>query len=934
MNIELLKNKFTELLDIFKACELESRQKYQNGQIDGDTYHKYINFRNHKINYILKDWEYLSSDISLNYKYNFSINVASGKLIDFNYIENFLKKFFDFLFKICVTIQDDKYLTILESQIQSAKELNKILAQNTNYDLVPLQKFIYLICYIIDTDLIYLNSDFDLSDSRPHAMPFVKALYKKQVQLLEEIEIDFEALNLETGIFFEDAKSTRYGLLEAYQENPEGINAIVNRYQDRAQTLYESCYKLNHQLADKYYTEKTNKPIDLYKEKYPNIFNNLYFDEISRFIYLIDHHPEITKDLEKINSSTWLCETFFKTSILKIDSFTNPNIFKNINQAYEEFHDVFISSFFEYLFLGYASVKNRYLNNLFDDNYKDKLNTIRLIIASPDYERIKKIEELDNDDSFRDYNYDVQSGSYNTLGECLAKLIFNGIINLNNYDKFLKVLLSPNNSHNQFTYITTKETETRDFELRTAKNSLLESLKLSPSQNKEFVDLFFSTPMGMAAFEVFNALEKRAYGWNLGNISNLLLKSMNKQANFAPRLAEFFALNRYFCVLPSMYSDSLQLLDLIFNPEYEIFITNLDQFSNIIRQFIFVSRKIHNAYGNYPINERKNYLDIIATFIKSKYDVSSDSFSKLIDLAFNDTILKTKEFNKKCYILGFQPQDISVPLMKLKQQFADHRLELSRAEIYDLDNKINLVEVYDSIQSYKPLKKDKSEDLYRLNYQITDKLKFEVLPNNSFEYFTVGAETNCCQRVNRPGAAACVDSYINPLAGVLVLRGNFTQNGKKKDVVIAQSYFHYVPEDDGFILDNVEANTGLIKTFKINLDNLYASLAKQVEKDYNVNYFRCGTGFNKLNDKSFEEVDMKNDPRHFESEALGLDIPTGDGRTTNERYTDCKENVLNLLNPKGLDIIPLEKIDFKLTEQASIRFYLTCLAALTNNLLK
>jgi len=54
-----------------------------------------------------------------------------------------------------------------------------------------------------------------------------------------------------------------------------------------------------------------------------------------------------------------------------------------------------------------------------------------------------------------------------------------------------------------------------------------------------------------------------------------------------------------------------------------------------------------------------------------------------------------------------------------------------------------------------------------------------------------------------------VDSFINPLAGVLVLYKDY--------MLLSQSYFHYVPEDQGFILDNIEYNENNVKRFDKNI---------------------------------------------------------------------------------------------------------------------
>ena len=145
--------------------------------------------------------------------------------------------------------------------------------------------------------------------------------------------------------------------------------------------------------------------------------------------------------------------------------------------------------------------------------------------------------------------------------------------------------------------------------------------------------------------------------------------------------------------------------------------------------------------------------------------------------------------------------------------------------------------------------------------------------------FSVGVYTNCCQRIGGAGEEAAIDSFINPLAGVLILTKNNT--------LISQSYFHYVPEDNGLILDNVEVNELNMKNFNINetvLSKIYADYASAIKSKYpKIEYIKCGKEYNKLSNKLFKTVKMKDDPRSFEVE---------------DPYSDFDENNhLDLLSP-------------------------------------
>lgn len=170
----------------------------------------------------------------------------------------------------------------------------------------------------------------------------------------------------------------------------------------------------------------------------------------------------------------------------------------------------------------------------------------------------------------------------------------------------------------------------------------------------------------------------------------------------------------------------------------------------------------------------------------------------------------------------------------------------------------SLLSSMDSYQEYIELKKPKDEKLFNLNYT-TDNYSFRVLDDTSIEYFSVGIDTNCCQFLGGYGHDAAVDSFINPVASVLIL-------DDKDGNILAQSYFHYVPEDNGFILDNVETNENNIKKANIDINSCYAELGKYLKKKYDIKYFRCGLEYNKLNSRRFARGSDKQDNRHFETD--------------------------------------------------------------------
>lgn len=194
------------------------------------------------------------------------------------------------------------------------------------------------------------------------------------------------------------------------------------------------------------------------------------------------------------------------------------------------------------------------------------------------------------------------------------------------------------------------------------------------------------------------------------------------------------------------------------------------------------------------------------------------------------------------------------------------------AKINSTHTQINILKNIGEYYKFINLAEAKDVRIFNLDMELTPSLKFEVLKDLDYRHFTVGVDTNCCQRIGGAGEAASIDSFINSQAGVLVLKYN--------DEIVSQSYFHYVPDDNGFILDNVESSR---KISKNDLTNIYAIYANKIKEKLSVNYFLCGKNYNRISNDSFETTTLENDLRRFK-----VDKP----------YTDFeKENALNLLAP-------------------------------------
>lgn len=168
----------------------------------------------------------------------------------------------------------------------------------------------------------------------------------------------------------------------------------------------------------------------------------------------------------------------------------------------------------------------------------------------------------------------------------------------------------------------------------------------------------------------------------------------------------------------------------------------------------------------------------------------------------------------------------------------------------------------------------KRPELYLLDENIGD-FKFSVLKSFDPYHTQVGIDTNCCQYLGGPSHTAVIDSFINPLAGVLIL--------KKDDLLLSQSYFHYVrvsERGEGYILDNVEWNLNNIQKVGLNerkLTALYNSWAKRIQEKTGVKFIDVGGGYNKLVNTMLEPANATTDPRIF-----NVDDPYTDWNINNQ----------------------------------------------------
>lgn len=174
----------------------------------------------------------------------------------------------------------------------------------------------------------------------------------------------------------------------------------------------------------------------------------------------------------------------------------------------------------------------------------------------------------------------------------------------------------------------------------------------------------------------------------------------------------------------------------------------------------------------------------------------------------------------------------------------------------------------------------KDERLFNLDLRVGDSLRFRVLKDMDPRTLRIGIETNCCQRIGGAAESAAKDSFVNPLAGVVILEWKDGDDWK----LLSQSYFHYVPpkeiqneqgekseDGNGYILDNIETNRENVKESGIDIPSAYAYLANYIRNKFGIKYFLAGKGYSKINTDGFETYNMEDgeDPRSFSPKALG-----------------------------------------------------------------
>ena len=307
-------------------------------------------------------------------------------------------------------------------------------------------------------------------------------------------------------------------------------------------------------------------------------------------------------------------------------------------------------------------------------------------------------------------------------------------------------------------------------------------------------------------------------------------------------------------------------------------VQNFSQYIKLMKRYIDLCKIFHNEsidlsyidllFNNLSIDLKQNYIEDLITILEFKKDQKNNIIKlEKISQAFKEKgfDLNIEDFNKNLEKINRYIDSFYNKTLVATPEFVLISKSLGTDLSYGL--------MHDALVKYIGVAKPKDENLFKLDLSFDD-YEFKVLKYLDPLHFRIGIETNCCQRLNgKDGEEAAIDSFINPLAGVLVLY----KNGN----ILSQSYFHFVPEDNGYILDNIEYNLNEVKKYDDNIKDQKSDYLVTIYKKYGellqeknpeIKYVKIGKKWTKISLDSFKQSSMKKDPRKFSTKEIYTDF--------------------------------------------------------------
>lgn len=614
--------------------------------------------------------------------------------------------------------------------------------------------------------------------------------------------------------------------------------------------------------------EKSNKKINLYDSKFKkNIFNDkerAYNKKENKFhnnpkasfikkVLFFDVDKEMSEDeVNKIYNFAVFFNSTFSNNKAEMFSFS---------EVYNKYGIDFLTKFF-------AENKNILIIIIYDIvNHQKMLEDKKLIDANQFWMFFDKIIELCK--FYKKFPIDLllKKGFRRYLSSVPENFKINNPADfIQNYKKIYKL----NRENDSSEFLPVQINNMYDSAATISNKNYVEKFKtlvvFQSSDNEEIKNKFLSEMSKIIRKMEESELQLLFNNESYCNFMLFIYLLCNKDINFLSKM----------CKTPTkvtfhsnIYKEEFKLL------LKEVFKTYLNiQESKAVALFNNLSDWSWAAHA--AINNKKN--EVITLLVKNNYKLDSQYKKLYVDFycASNEdhemflyhlSKFSSEDFDKYSKITNYDLSLAKEDLKRYSNVVESNQVLNTNGQLFSLFyNVFLLISNYSKISSIEKQKyANKNLALFSLNLTL-DNAKFRVLGDNDTEYFTVGIATNCCQKINGEGQNAVIDSYINPLSSVLIL-----ETLDKR--ILAQSYFHYVPQEKGFILDNVETNEDNIKKSGIKIELCYEQLANKLQS-MGARYLKCGLSYNKLDKKYFEVKRNKHaeDPRIIMSEDVYTDF--------------------------------------------------------------
>jgi hypothetical protein len=693
----------------------------------------------------------------------------------------------------------------------------------------------------------YLDSKFDKEFSNLYSDPE----FKKQLLFADKVpEVNDKLINsilkLSGGDVFSVNLPALFNNLSTLKDFYKGsLQPLETTLRNSKDTLfgikYNNFKKEVKPKAEEIYRE-LYKGWEEHKDYINSIRNHIFKNGIDDFVK--ENKPKIESLFNELNNTI--------KNYINIESLAKMIVLGRFGNDYSgedsafDFKTVFLKNWVD-------SIPDETIHLKWDDNIEQKLSNI--IKSTNDINKI-------NDDIKNISDYETKKAIEKTILYSYSGMSFRDNPEGNEVAQLVDSL---HNKIGGFTF-----------------NDIRKHLQTMPIVSSELknVEAFFKHILDIGEYYIIKRLIT-----DIGNLRFIvyIAKLLKKEGGFTVEKAykmfevayEVFAnkINRINNYLPESVVSEENLVDLLVENtrSSKTFSKDLERLENISQQIHNSGANINRAkfqeilnnknslfVGNRDIATKFNSLIIKIIGSEKSINKFKEKYKPLNEGALEKGIIKPGFFQRVNFILKVYKENLEI-------NPSHSSFEKIKSVILETSSDIDVLSQFDSFKEHfteaSLVAKDKN--LYKLDLQIDDKLRFRVLRDLDPKHFQVGVETQCCQSPGGVGEAAMIDSFINPVAGVVILEYKDRDGWE----TAAQSYFHYVPKDNGYILDNVEVNQKYTNTLpngdKLNMEAIYAHWAATMKDKLDVSYIQAGTGYSGISKNQFYDIKSYKDPRSF-----------------------------------------------------------------------